>query len=104
MSPKVEKIKPDKEALKKPVELPDCEVKEGEVWYPPDEFLVYAHDIMISRYGYWSGFEVGLEPYHHYILEAKNAEGIYRKAAILLKRIATSRIFQDGDIIEQHLK
>jgi hypothetical protein len=42
MSPKVEKIKPDKEALKKPVELPDCEVKEGEVWYPPDEFLVYA--------------------------------------------------------------
>lgn len=58
--------------------------------------MVLAHDIMIERYGYWSGFEVGLEPYHCYIEEVKNAEGIYRKAAILLKRIATSRIFQDG--------
>ena len=96
MSSKAKKVKPDKEALKKPIELPNCEVKEGEVWYPPDEFLVYAHDIMIRRYGYWSGFEVGLEPYHHIIEEGKNAEGIYRKAAILLKRIATSRIFQDG--------
>ena len=96
MSPKVEKVKPDKEALKKNIELPDCEVKEGEVWYPPDEFLILAHDIMIKRYGYWSGFEVGIEPYHHFIEEIKNAEGIYRKAAILLKRIATSRIFQDG--------
>lgn len=96
MSPKAKKVKPDKEALKEPIELPECEVREGEVWYPPEEFLIYAHDIMIRRYGYWSGFEVGLEPYHHIIEEAKNADGIYRKAAILLKRIATSRIFQDG--------
>jgi death-on-curing family protein len=96
MPSKVEKVKPDKEVLKKPVELPTCEVKEGEVWYPPVEFLIYAHDIMIKRYGYWSGFEVGIEPYHHFIEEAKNAQGTHRKAAILLKRIATSRIFQDG--------
>jgi death-on-curing family protein len=96
MSHKIEKVKPNKEALKKHIELPKCEVEEGKTWYPPDEFLVLAHDIMIERYGYWSGFEVGLEPYHRYIEEVKNAEGIYRKAAILLKRIATSRIFQDG--------
>lgn len=96
MSPKIEKIKPDKEALKQHIELPYCDVKEGEIWYPPDEFLIYAHDIMIRRYGYWSGFEVGIELYHRFIEEVKNTEGIYCKAAILLSRIATSRIFQDG--------
>ncbi len=62
MSHKIEKVKPNKEALKKHIELPKCEVEEGKTWYPPDEFLVLAHDIMIERYGYWSGFEVGLEP------------------------------------------
>jgi death-on-curing family protein len=51
---------------------------------------------MIKRYGYWSGFEVGIELYHHIIEEVKNAEGLYRKAAILLYGIVTNRIFQDG--------
>ena len=51
---------------------------------------------MIERYGYWSGFDVGVEPYRHFIEEVKNAKGIYRKAATLLIRIATMRIFQDG--------
>jgi len=96
MPPKISKVKPNKDALKNHIELSECEVKEGEVWYPPDEFLIYAHDIMIERYGYWSGFEVGLEPYHRFIEEIKNIEGIYRKASILLQKIATSRIFQDG--------
>jgi hypothetical protein len=71
-------------------------VKEGEVWYPPDEFLVYAHDLMIERYGYWSGFELGLEPYHLIVKEMKKTDSIYRKAAILLRGIVTTRIFQDG--------
>jgi hypothetical protein len=96
MPSRVGKVKPNKDALKKHVELPECEVNEGEVWYPPDEFLVYTHDIMIERYGYWSGFELGLEPYHHIIDEMKKTDGIYRKAAILLRGIATTRIFQDG--------
>ena len=96
MPAKAKKVKPNKEALKKHIQLPECDVKEGEVWYPPDEFLIYAHAIMIERYGYWSGFEVGIGPYHHFVEEMKKAEGIYHKAAILLKRIATSRIFQDG--------
>lgn len=96
MAPKIRKVKPDKEALKKPISIPECEVKEGEVWYPPDDFLVLAHGIMIERYGGFTGFETGLEPYHQFIEEAKNTEGIYNKAAIILQRIATSRIFQDG--------
>ncbi|MGA3060199.1 MAG: hypothetical protein ABSD92_07490 [Candidatus Bathyarchaeia archaeon] len=97
MSSKVQKVKPDEEALKKPIEIPESEeVGENEVWYPPDWFVVRMNEIMIHRYGGYCGFEVGIEPYHHFIEEIKNAEGIYRKASILLKRIATSRIFQDG--------
>ena len=42
------------------------------------------------------GSEVGLEPYHQIIQQVKKTEGIYRKGAILLKEIVTTRIFQDG--------
>ena len=96
MSHKIEKIKPNIEALKKYIDLPECEVEEGKIWYPSDDFLIFAHDIMIECYGYWSGFELGIEPYHHIIKETEEAEGIYRKAAILIKGIATTSIFQDG--------
>ncbi len=58
---------------------------------------------MIERYGYWSGFEIGIEPYHHFIEEAKNAEGIYRKAAIFCKELPLAEYFKMG-IIELLLK
>ena len=96
MSHKIEKIKPNIEALKKYIDLPECEVEEGKIWYPSDDFLIFAHDIIIECYGYWSGFELGIEPYHHIINETEEVEGVYRKAAILIKGIATTRIFQDG--------
>ena len=96
MAPRKTKVKPDKIIRETPLELPECKGEQGEVWYPPDEFLIAVHDIMIKRYGGWLGFELGLEPYHHLIEEARKAEGIYFKAAILLKMIATTRIFQDG--------
>ena len=96
MSHKIEKIKPNIEALKKYIDLPECEVEEDKIWYPSDDFLIFAHDIIIECYGYWSGFELGIEPYHHIINETEEVEGIYRKAAILIKGIATTRIFQDG--------
>lgn len=83
--------------MSKPIEIPESEeVGENEVWYPPDWFVIRMNTIMIERYGGYCGFELGIEQYHHFIEEARNAEGIYRKAAILLKSIATSRIFQDG--------
>ena len=94
--PRVDKVKPNKDELKRPFQVPECEVNENEVWYPPEWFLIAIHDMMIQRYGGWTGFESGIEPYRHFIEEAKNAEGIYRKAAVLLRSIATSRIFQDG--------
>jgi hypothetical protein len=96
MSHRIEKVKPNREALEKHIPLPKCEVEEGKIWYPSDDFLIFAHDILIELYGYWSGFELGLEPYHCIIKEAEKAESIYRKASILIKGIVTTRIFQDG--------
>ena len=96
MPTKAEKVKPDKEALKKHIQLPECEVKEDEVWYPPDDFLIYAHDIMIERYGYWSGFEVGIEPYHHFIEEMKNAEAYIVKQPFFYKELQLVESFKTG--------
>ena len=97
MSPKVVKVEPDKEAIQKPIEIPEVEdVCENEVWYPPEWFVVRMNEEMIRRYGGYSGFDVGIEPYHHFVEEAKKVEDIYRKASVLLRSIATSRIFQDG--------
>ena len=95
--PQYQKVKPNKNAKEEPLKVPDCEEGiEGDVWYPPDWFIVAAHDVMIEPIGGWDGFDVGLKPYIYFLEEAKAAEGIYRKAAILLKDIAISRIFQDG--------
>ncbi|MBE3116877.1 type II toxin-antitoxin system death-on-curing family toxin [Candidatus Bathyarchaeota archaeon] len=96
MPPKVRKLKPNKHELSKPLKIPECGVKEDEVWYPPDWFLVSINEIMIKHYGGYTGFDLGLEPYQHIIKDAEEAQGIYRKAALLLKGIVTTRLFQDG--------
>ena len=96
MSHRIEKIKLNKEALKKHIPLPKCEVKEGKIWYPPDLFLDQIHDIMIEQYGGYPGYELGLEPYHHILQQVRETEGIYHKGALLLKELITTRIFQDG--------
>ena len=67
-----------------------------EVWYPPDLFLDQIHDIVIESYGGFPGYELGLEPYHHIIQQTRQVEGIYCKAALLLRELITTRIFQDG--------
>jgi len=95
--PKKAKHKRNEDEIKRPLIVPECETNDPEeVWYPPDWFLEQIHDIMINRYGGYTGYESGLEPYHQIIQQVKKAEGIYRKGAILLKEIATTRIFQDG--------
>ena len=94
--PRVTKRKRDEEEINRPLVLPECDANPEEAWYPPDWFLEQINKLMIARYGGYTGFESGLEPFHHFIEEAKKTEGIYRKGAVLLKNIATSRIFQDG--------
>jgi len=97
MGPRVEKIKPDDKSQSKPIDLPVCNNREGEFWYPPEDFVVHAHEIMIKRYGGYTGFEVGLSVYRHLLDEIKKVEGVHLKAAMLLQGIAIGRIFQDGN-------
>jgi len=100
MSRKIEKVtkrRRNEEETKHPIEIPECEVNDpNEVWYPSDWFLDQIHDIMIKRYGGYTGYELGIEPYHHIIQQVGEAEGIYRKGALLLRELVTTRIFQDG--------
>ena len=44
---------------------------------------------MLKKYGGWPGFERGIIIFEHILAEAKAAKGIYRKAAIFLRRIST---------------
>ena len=98
MGPRVEKIKPDGKSQSKPIDLPAvCNNREGEFWYPPEDFVVQAHEIMIKRFGGYTGFEVGPSVYRHLLDEIKKVEGIYLKAAVLLQGIAIGRIFKDGN-------
>jgi prophage maintenance system killer protein len=91
------KVKPNNKAQKEPLRIPDGSRDiVDDVWYPPEWFVIEVHDAMIERIGGWKGLDVGLAPYQHFLEEVKAAEGIYLKAAILLKDIATSRMFQDG--------
>ena|SRR4030042_2243734 len=97
MGPRVDKLKPNDKEQSKPIDLPVCDNREGEFWYPPEDFLVQTHEIMIKRYGGFTGFEVGLSVYHHLLEEIKKVKGVYLKAALLLQGIAIGRIFQDGN-------
>jgi prophage maintenance system killer protein len=98
MGTRVEKKRSSKKAV--PIDVSVCSNQDGywenECWYPSESFVIKAHDIMIERYGGYTGFGVGMLPFRHLLNKIKQIEGIYLKAAILLKGIATSRIFQDG--------
>ena len=52
---------------------------------------------MLKKYGGWPGFERGINVFQSILIDMKKAEGIYRKAAILLRGIVTGRIFKDGN-------
>ena len=67
------------------------------LWYPDDEFLLKAHEIMLKEFGGYPGLRAGLEVFHAIMREVKDAKGVYRKAAILLRRLRTSNIFEDAN-------
>ena len=67
------------------------------VWYPDENIVLETHKIMIEKYGGHIGFERGIGVLKYILADAKVAEGIYRKAAILLRRLITDRIFKDGN-------
>ena len=68
-----------------------------EVWYPNEEIILKIHETMLQKYGGWPGFERGITIFQNILIEMKKAQGIYRKAAILLRGFVTTRIFKDGN-------
>ena len=67
-----------------------------EIWYPSESLLLKVHASMIRKYGGYEGFEIGITPFYQIIKDAKEIDGLYLKAAVILKGIVTTRIFQDG--------
>jgi len=52
---------------------------------------------MTAQFGGFSGFETGLGVFNVVLNEVKKTKGLYRKAAVFLKRIVEVRIFGDGN-------
>jgi len=67
------------------------------IWYPTENFILKTHEIMLERFGGHHGLERGLVVFDVILEEAKREKGIYRKAAIFLRRIVVDRIFKDGN-------
>lgn len=70
---------------------------EEDVWYPDEELVARVHNIMLERYGGYPGFERGIQVFKYIIEDAKREKDIYRKAAIILRRLVTDRVFKDGN-------
>jgi len=67
------------------------------IWYPTKTFVIKTHGIMLKKFGGHPGFDRGIEVFDGILREVKKTRGIYRKAAVLLRRLATGRIFDDGN-------
>ncbi len=76
--------------------MPSKKPAAEDVWYPDGELVILAHEIMLKEYGGHPGFDLGIEVFGHILEEMKNAKDVYRKAAILLRKLVTVRIFQNG--------
>ena len=72
------------------------EIPEEDVWYPDEEFVMAAHELMLKEYGGYPRFRIGIGVFKHILEEVKSTKGIYRKAAILLRKLVTVRIFENG--------
>lgn len=73
------------------------DIAEEDIWYPDINLVLKIHDEMLSEFGGFSGFETGVNVFKVILNEVKKERGIYRKAAVLLKRIIEVRIFCDGN-------
>lgn len=67
------------------------------MWYPDRDFVVWVHEVVLERFGGYSGFERGLGCFVVILDKVKAEEGLYRKAAVLLRELVTCRIFADGN-------
>jgi len=70
---------------------------ENGVLYPSEQSIEETHYLMLKEYGGYSGYERGVGIFGTILAEARKAECLCRKAAVLLRGLATGRIYQDGN-------
>lgn len=71
---------------------------EKSVWYPTETFVEEAHEMMLKKYGGYTGYETGMDLFRVILKKTKEIEGIYKKAAVLLHEMVMSpRIYKDGN-------
>lgn len=71
---------------------------EDSVWYPKELFVEETHELILKEYGGYTGYETGIALFKVILKKAKEATGIYKKTAVLLREmVASSRIYQDGN-------
>lgn len=68
-----------------------------EFWYPDWDFYKETHERMIEEFGGHHGYIIySKEAFEKIIEEVKEKEGLYEKAGILLKKLRTVRLVEDG--------
>ena len=71
---------------------------ENSVWYPTELLVEETHKMMIREYGGYTGYATGIDLFKVILKKVKEIEGIYKKAAMLLREVVTSpRIYEDGN-------
>jgi prophage maintenance system killer protein len=71
---------------------------EGSVWYPSERFIEEAHEMVLEEYGGHAGYETGIHLYNVILGQVKATDGIYQKAAVLLRKLSTRPcIYADGN-------
>ncbi len=67
-------------------------------WHPRKELIIYINEKQIEKYGGFKGIRRNPNFLTDIIKEVRNSDGdIFHKASILLKRLITARIFEDGN-------
>jgi prophage maintenance system killer protein len=71
---------------------------EESIWYPNERFIEEAHNMLLKEYGGHIGYETGINLYQVILKHIRETQGIYKKAAVLLRKLATRPcIYQDGN-------
>lgn len=71
---------------------------ENSVWYPNERLVEETHEMVLKEYGGYTGYETGIGLFKVILKKVKEIEGIYKKAAVLLREMVTSpRIYADGN-------
>jgi len=67
------------------------------VWYPDFEDLKFVNNLMIDLIGGHRGVRNNYDVFEKILEHVKDEEGIFRKAAVLLRRLRFAFLFEDAN-------